>query len=100
MVNNALTSEIHLTIQGSGSKQILSEKYNLEPNVVSVNGIDRNDCKKSCELTDEINNIVLYFYSEITSCENMFCESYDITEIDLSKFYTEKVDNMANMFKY
>ena len=30
----------------------------------------------------------------------MFCESYDITEIDLSKFYTEKVDNMANMFKY
>ena len=30
----------------------------------------------------------------------MFCESYYITEIDLSKFYTEKVDNMANMFKY
>ena len=100
MVNNALTSEIHLTIQGSGSKQILSETYYLEPNEVSVNGINRNDCKKSCELTDEINNIVLYFDDEITSCENMFCESYDITEIDLSKFYTEKVDNMANMFKY
>ena len=94
----SIISEINLTIKGNGLQQILNEDYYLEPDNVIVNGENRNDCKKSCELTENINNITLIFNDDITTCENMFYGSKNIEKIDLSNFNTEKVTSMKYMF--
>ena len=54
LINNHF-SEIYLTIKGSGEQKIC----NKEPSGVIVNGIYRNDCKKTCNLDKEENNITL-----------------------------------------
>ena len=94
----SIISEINLTIIGNGPQQILNEAYDLEPDNVIVNGENRNDCKKSCELTENINNITLIFNADITTCENMFYGLKNIEKIDLSNFHTEQVTSMKYMF--
>ena len=51
-----------------------------------MNTITRDDCKNFCDLTEETNNIVLIFMNYITSCDNMFYGSNNITKIDMSNF--------------
>ena len=77
---------IELTIVGKGHQQILNSDFYKEPDSVMVNTITRDDCKKFCDLTEETNNIVLIFMNYITSCDNMFYGSNNITKIDMSNF--------------
>ena len=91
-------SEIRLLIIGKGSKTILNDNFIFEPFDVKINGESKN-CKKVCDLQNNLNNVILYFNNSITSCENMFYLLKDIIEIDLSKFDFTCVTTMKNMFK-
>ena len=95
-----LASEIHLVIQGIGDNQtILSEAFYKEPKNVKVNNIDKDSCKKYCELPYDINNVTLIFDDDFNSFENMFNGLINLIEIDLSDLDTSKVLSMKSMFK-
>ena len=72
-------SKIHLTIQGSGNKTLLSENFNYYPSKVLVNGTENELCNKTCYMTGSLltkHNITLIFENTelevIKSFENMF----------------------------
>ena len=44
------------------------------------------------------NNITLRFNYKITSCQNMFNDLKNITEVDLSNFNASEVTSMESMF--
>ena len=92
-------SEINMIILGSGNQSILNDSYYLEPSMVIVNGIIREECKKFCEFYYEENNVTLYFNNSVVSCEHMFDYLENITKIDLSKFDFSCVTSMAYMFR-
>ena len=96
---NNWNSEIHLVIQGNKRQQILYSGFNVEPSDVLVNGISKgNECKKTCYLEGEKNNITLLFSRQIESCEYMFYNLKNIIEVDLSRFDASKVTSMYYMF--
>ena len=96
---NNWNSEIQLVIQGNKRQQILYSGFNVEPSDVLVNGISKsNECKKTCYLEGEKNNITLLFSRQIESCEHMFDSLTNIIEIDLSRFDASKVTSMYYMF--
>ena len=75
---------IHLVIQGNGEQNLLSDSFSEIPQKVLVNGDDSN-CSKSCNLTEEKNNITLIFNSNTQlQCKNMFNGLENILEVDLS----------------
>ena len=86
--------KIHLVIQGNGEQNLLSDSFSEIPQKVLVNGDDSN-CSKSCNLTEEKNNITLIFNSELSICENMFKGLQNILEADLSN-----VDIICNDMSY
>ena len=55
------SSEINLVISGSGNQKLLNDSFYLEPSKILVNGIKKDSCKKSCELEDGENNVILIF---------------------------------------
>ena len=85
-VRKLLKNEINLVIQGKGEQQIINENFSQDPDIVLVNGIQRQ-CKKSCNLEEDKNNITLIFYSSLATFEKMFNGLENIIEIDLSNFY-------------
>ena len=89
-------SEIYLTIKGRGEQKIC----NIEPSGVIVNEIYRNDCKTTCDLDKEENNITLIFNETIESCYSMFDSLVNITKVDLSNFDTSLVTDMSFMFNF
>ena len=91
-------SEIHLVIQGNGDQNLLSDKFNLEPSEVYINGIKNDLCKKTCHLEGDKNNIILRFENKIETCDHMFSELKRIISIDLSNFDASKVTDMGAMF--
>ena len=93
-------SEIHLVIRGNGTQNLLSDKSNIIPSKVYVNGVIDSSCNKTCYLEGNKNSIILIFEEKINSCEAMFYGPSNITEIDLSKFDTSEVTIMSNMFSY
>ena len=96
---NNWNSEIHLVIQGNGNQRLLYSGFKVEPSDVLVNGISKgNECKKTCYLEGEKNNITLLFSRQIESCESMFESLTNIIEIDLSRFDASKVITMYRMF--
>ena len=95
LINNHF-SEIYLTVKGSGVEKIC----NKEPSGVIVNGIYRNDCKKTCNLDKEENNITLIFNKAFQSCYSMFNSLVNITKIDLSNFDFSIVSDMSFMFNF
>ena len=98
-LKEALSSEINLVIRGQGNKALLNGSFYTEPTEVYVEGNRKDNCKKTCQLTDTLNNVKLVFNQEIDSCENMFYGPNDIIEIDLSNFDTSKVTSMNSMFR-
>jgi len=103
------TSEITLTISGKGDQYILNNKnfkmedveYSFDkiPDEILVNGEPQKykgimvyDLKK------EVNNITIKFNNLLTSCNLMFLNLTNITKIDLSKFDSSHVEQMAGMF--
>ena len=95
--NLLLNNEIKLVIQGKGEKQLLSESFSREPDIVLVNGIQKQ-CKKSCNLEKDKNSITLIFYSPLTTFKNMFNGLENIIEIDLSNFDFSYYSDMYRMF--
>ena len=91
-------SEIYLKIKGTGHQQLLSSSFKNEPSEVIVNNVSRNECKKTCNLDKEENNITIKFKMNIKSCNYMFSSSKNITEIDLSNFDASEVTDMKWMF--
>ena len=96
-VRKLLNNEIKLVIQGKGEQQIINENFRYEPDIVLVNGIQRQ-CKKSCNLEEDKNNITLIFYSPPSTFQNMFNGLENIIEIDLSNFDLNNYSNMNQMF--
>ena len=95
-------SEIALTIRGIGEQRILNENngYNYRPSEILVNGVKQNNTDfKVYGLTDPINNIILRWDYDIINCNFMFFNLSNITEIDLSKFNSQKITKMEQMFK-
>ena len=85
-------------IEGTQELNILNNEFYLEPSEVIVNGESRPECKKSCNFSNDSNNVTIKFDSQIESCENMFYGIKSIIEIDLSKFDASNVKNMTRMF--
>ena len=97
---NNYISEVHLVIKGKGNQRILYDYFYAEPSEVIVNGISEgNSCKKSCDLDEDINNVVLKFNEQLKSCYLMFYYLENIIEIDLSLFDTSEVTSMISMFE-
>ena len=96
---NNYISEVHLVIKGKGSQPILYNYFYTDPSEVIVNGNSKgNSCKKSCDLDEDINNVILKFNEQLNSCFNKFSYLENIVEIDLSLFDTSEVTIMASMF--
>ena len=92
-------SEVNLVIKGTGFQNILGDGFNKYPTDVLVNGISQKDtCQKTCELSNDYNNITIIFNEDIDSCEFMFKNCKNTIEIDLSKFDFSKVKTMNSMF--
>ena len=49
-------------------------------------------------LKNENNELIMKFNNTITSCENIFFDSINITQIDMTKFDFTKVTSMKTMF--
>ena len=92
-------SEIYLIIKGNGTQNLLYDNFYIEPSEVYVNGVQDITCKKTCNLTEDVNNITLYFSSQLISFENMFLNLNNIIEVDLSNLDTSMVTTMFSMFK-
>jgi len=78
--------------------KILNDQFSPLPSQVLVNGEIRNDCNKTCELTNGKYNITLRFENQINSCYEMFYNLNNIIEVDLSDFDASKVNDMFSMF--
>ena len=91
-------SEIHLIVKAKGNQQLLNKSFNYKPFEVIVNGFKNETCQRECYLEEEENHITLRYDSPIPSCNSMFSECENITEIDLSNFDTTNVTDMAKMF--
>ena len=96
--SNDNMSEIYLMIRGKGTQNILSSLFTIEPSEVLVNGTIKENCTKTCYLDKDENLIILRFEEEIKTCEYMFQELNNITEINLSNFHASKITNMHCMF--
>ena len=96
---NNYISEIHLVIKGKGTQNILDDTFITSPSEVIVNGISKgNLCQKTCDLDEDINNVIIKFDKQIKSCSMMFNQFKNIIEIDLSNFDASEVNDMQFMF--
>ena len=69
------------------------------PNIVYING-NQNFTISNRYYFNQLNNTVeLIWNKSLDSCLHMFYQCSNITEIDLSKFDTSKVENMYQMFE-
>ena len=98
--------EITLTIQGSGNQYILCDQdingytFTSIPNEIKVNGINQSNLGYIVyDLTEDINEITLIWYSPLTNCNIMFFGLTNILKVDLSKFDSSTVRNLLKMFQ-
>ena len=79
---------------------MINDAFYINPSKVFINGIYKESCIRTCDLSLGINNVTLEFDDIINRCDFMFSGLSNITEIDLSNFDSSKVVNMSNMFSY
>ena len=107
-------SEISITVKGKGKQTILTNVakglydytnnkrdyyFNITPSEILVNDKKMNETGFYVDnLTEEENNITIKFNQTITPCNIMFYNLKNITNINLSKFDSSKVNNMDYMF--
>ena len=96
-------SKITLKINGIGTKNVFtSDYYNFNsiyyPNIIYINGVIQNIIKYSYDFNQTDNIVELIWNNSINSLRYIFYDCSDITEIDLSKFNSSQVTNMAAMF--
>ena len=103
------TSEITLTILGQGDQYILNnQNFTMEsieysfdqiPDMILINGEPQNYRGNMVyNLGKEVNIITMKFNNLLKSCNLMFFNLTNIKKIDLSKFDSSKVSQMAGMF--
>ena len=92
-----MTSEIRLKIQGKGDQYIVGQFFNSQPSEVYIEGEYKN-CRRVCKLESDLNNIIIKFDDDLTSCEDMFSSLSNLIEIDLSNFNFKYVTTMKQMF--
>lgn len=90
-------NNITLTVNGKGTRTVLSELFAELPNKVIING-NNMDVTNEYNLTDQNNTVTLVWDNLIDNTNSMFKDCSDITRIDLSNFETSSVINMDNMF--
>ena len=88
-------SKINLIIQGIGFSQIFNK--NCLTNIIDVIGTE-NKCVKNCFFENDINNVTIIFEGIGSICSQMFYNSINITEIDLSNCDISNVYNIDSMF--
>ena len=90
-------SQVILTISEIGSQKILSDKFNVLPSEIYINGEIKSTIDKVYTLTSE-STIIMIWDSLLTSCSNMFNGLSNIIKADLSEFISTNVEDMSNMF--
>ena len=67
---------------------------------VYINGKKQNQIKPNYSFGQTDNIVELIWDDNLDSCESMFWQCKEITEINLSNFNTSKVTNMKRFFSY
>ena len=91
-------SEIVLRIYGKGTQQILYPNFKPIPYALEINSVPVAFNYTIYNLKYENNELIMKFNNTITSCENMFFDSVNITQIDMTKFDFTEVTSMKRMF--
>ena len=91
-------NEIRLIIKGVGVQNILNNNFYKDPSKVYINN-ELNTCKKTCNMTYEVNNVTIIFDEKIISAQGMFLNLVNIYEIDLTNFDFSKITTMSQMFQ-
>ena len=94
-----LNNEITITLKGTGKQFILYQWFTSMPNYIYANNELVSTSEKNIELAKGENIITMKWNSPIKDCYKMFFFLSNITLIDLSKFDTSEITNMASMFK-
>ena len=94
----ATDSEVTIRIYGKGTQQLLNNNFKSIPYSLEINSVPYIFNYTIDNLKYENNVILMKFNNEITSCENMFSGSINITQIDMTKFDFSQVTSMKRMF--
>ena len=97
------SSEITLTINGTGSIKFLSDKFFqlYNPCQIYINNVLQTEIKNEYNFDYQnytINFVKIIWDININTTKLMFSGCINITEIDLSKFETSNINNMNSMF--
>ena len=97
------SSEITLTINGTGPIKFLSDNFFqlYKPCQIYINNILQTEIKNEYNFDYQnysINFLKIIWDINIITTESMFSGCINITEIDLSKFETSNINNMNSMF--
>jgi len=93
-------SEIIIKVKDSNTQEIINREFYYKPDEVYLNGvlITLLDGNKVENLDYNINTILMKWYNQINTCQNMFASITSIEEIDLSNFNFSKVSSTEKMF--
>ena len=98
-VNLNLLSEITLEIKNTGPQNILNKKYKNYIEQVKINGNVQSTKTNQYNLVSSPSTIIITINNDLTDISEAFEGLSSIINIDLSKFDTSKIANMAKMFK-
>ena len=95
-----ISSEITLTIRGTGTQKLLSDSYSPAPQDIIINEITKANGVKEIELDSEQEetNVTLRWTSELTTCKEMFKTLNNIIHVDLTGFIPTNIEDMSFMF--
>ena len=92
-------SYITLKINVSGYSKILSDNFGHFPDEIFINNNSISDTNTNeYYFNNYNNNIKLVWHNEPTTMNSMFKNCLNITEIDLSNFYSSEVVDMSSLF--
>ena len=92
-------SYITLKINVSGYSKILSDNFGHFPDEIFINNNSISDTNTNeYYFNNYNNNIKLVWHNEPTTMGSMFKNCLNITEIDLSNFYSSEVVDMSSLF--
>ena len=93
-------SKITIIINKKGWHKIIDDRYNSSLSKVEINSINQKEIKNYYKLNETNSSIIMTLKDGITTCDYMFANLRNISEIDLSKFNNNKINTTKNMFSY
>ena len=90
------TNEITIKINGTGNQIIIYKYY---PNEIYINENKKGENQNYIVLTESETIIRMIWFDKLTSCDFMFYNLKNITEIDLSKFDSSNIKYTNHMFE-